>query len=119
MSVAFIIPIHPPYYHYIYDLFDKLKRHEISIDIYLVFSSQEDYDTFVMKDGLKYFIGENLNSAAIITSKKFYALQRLVNSVYTYFIVCDAEIDILPENFTAANILRKIEGVFAGRRLYG
>ena len=118
-KVAFIIPVHPPHYQFIYDLLLKLKKYNIRIDIFLIFSSQEDYEVFAVKDGLKYFIGQNLNSAAIINSKKFYALQQLMNSAYDYFIVCDAEIDIIPENFTAANILQKIEGIFASRRLYG
>ena len=118
-EVAFIIPIYPPHYHYIYNLLTKLKQHNIVVDIYLVFSNQEDYDAFAMKDGLLYFIGENLNPVAIINSKKFYALQKLQYSASDYFIVCDAEIDIIPEHFTAANILQKVGAIFTGKRLYG
>jgi hypothetical protein len=118
-SYAIIVPVHPPHYQYIYDLLKKLKLYKIALDLFLVFSSQDDYETFSMKDGVKPIIAENINMNATTTSKKFYALKKLMNSGYDYFIVCDAEIDIVPENFTANRILQKIEAIFEKRLLYG
>ena len=42
-KVAFLIPIHPPHYHYIYNLVNNLTKNDIKVDIYLIFSNVEDY----------------------------------------------------------------------------
>ena len=47
MKIAFIIPIHPKHYDYIYNFIDTIK---IYIDIYLVFSNENDYIIFNKKD---------------------------------------------------------------------
>jgi hypothetical protein len=116
---AFIIPIHPPHYHHIYDLLRKAKLYKIVLDLFLVFSNEDDYETFSMKESVKPIFAENININSITTSKKFYALKKLMNSKYDYFIVCDAEIDIIPENFTVHAVLQKIEAIFEKKLLYG
>lgn len=117
--VAVVIPIHPPHYEYIYNLLTKTRKHGLHMDIFLVFSSKEHYELFTMKDDIKPIIAEDVNPRAVTTYKKFYALQRLADSAYDYFIVCDAEIDIVPENLEERNILEKIEAIFANKVLYG
>ena len=119
MKIAFIIPIHLKHYHYIYNLIDIILFNNINIDIYLVFSSYDDYNMFVKKDKIKEIIIPSINTNNIVTYKKFFALQQLQDNInYEYFIVCDAEITIIPENFTETNILYKIIRFYENEIVY-
>lgn len=125
-NVAIIIPIHPPYYHYIYHLIRKLND---SIDLILVFTNKDEYSEFKMKDKIKEIILENVSTErmqtymkrySITIFKKFYGLDNLKGNLkYDYFIVCDAEIDIIPENFNKSNIIQKINSIFNNKYVYG
>jgi len=116
-NIAFIIPTYPPHYHYLYNILPKIKN---IINIYLVFSNNEDYISFTMKEYITpIIIKEPINKNSIITFKKFYALKELMLSSFEYFIVCDSEIDIIIENFTKDNILQKINNIFSNKILYG
>jgi len=118
-DVAFVIPTHPPHFHYLYNLLNKLEKHHITIDIFLVFSNDNDYNTFELKEKIKpIIIREPLNYMSMITSKKFYGLKQLINTHYDYFIVCDSEIDIIPENFTKDNIKYKLDNIFKNKKIY-
>ena len=135
-KIAFVIPTHPPDYHYLYDLLIKMNTNNIIIDIYLVFSSEEHYEKFDMKDRIKKIIVEDIPSnytpnntdtykcfyvngrSGITSYKKLYALDQLINSTYDYFIVCDSEIDIKVENFNINNINKKINQIFENRIIY-
>jgi hypothetical protein len=118
-NVAFLIPIYPPHYHYLYYIIDKLKANTIKIDIILIFSSPSDYEEFQMKADIKpIIISEPINTKSIITFKKFFALKKLITSKYDYFICCDSEIDIIPENFTHENINNKITQIFNNKTIY-
>ena len=118
-NVAFLIPIYPPHYHYLYDIINKLKDNNIKIDIILIFSSDSDYNEFLMKYDIQHIIvPEPINTQSIITFKKFFALKELITSKYDYFICCDSEIDIIPENFTNENINNKIEQIFNNKLIY-
>ena len=80
-NIAFLIPIHPPYYHYIYSLINNLNLSNISIDIFLVFSSQSDFDLFEFKNKINPIIVNGpLNSNSYVTFKKFYGLKHLIES---------------------------------------
>jgi len=121
-DIALIIPSYPNHYKYIYNLLSKLYKNNIKIDIYLVFSTETDYDLFQMKDYIKPLIlVESLSerlASSLVTYKKFIALQQLINSNYDYFICCDSEIDIIPENFTADNIRQKLRNIFLNKKIY-
>ena len=118
-NVAFLIPIHPPKYHDIYNLVNRLKENNICMDCCLVFSSMSDYDRFTMKDAIKpIIITHELTTKSIITYKKFYGLKQLSQSKYDYIICCDSEIDIVPENFTSENINEKIRQIFDNKVIY-
>jgi hypothetical protein len=118
-NIAFVIPIHPPHYTYIYNFIHKLKSNSIVIDIYLVFSNHGDYNRFEMKlDIIPIIISESLNNNSIITFKKFYGLKTLIDSKYDYFICCDSEIDIIPINFTKDNLTYKITEIFNNKCIY-
>ena len=73
------------------------------MDFYLIFSNQDDYDEFEYKEYIKHIIVPSdkiINTKAHVPFKKFYALDYLKdNTQYDYFISCDAEIDIILENF--------------------
>jgi hypothetical protein len=116
-DIAFVIPTHPPHYKYLYDLLNKLEKHNIFIDIFLVFSTESDYDCFSLKERIKPIIlKEPLNGNSKVTFKKFYGLKQLINSNYDYFIVCDSEIDIILENFTYTNLRCKIDNIFKNKK---
>jgi hypothetical protein len=100
------------------------------IDIFIVFSNQSHYEQFQLKDHIKPIIIDShknmLNTTlvhgnmlpSIVTHKKFSGLKQLMDSKYDYFIVCDSEIDIIPEHFTNDNILEKIKNIFTRKQLY-
>ena len=117
-KIAWLIPIHPPHYHYIYTLLDKLQEHAIRIDIYLVFSNENEYSQFQHKDRIHKIICKSLNTNSIVTYKKFEGLKYLINSSYEYIICCDSETDILPEHFTHENLNHKIKNIFEQKKIY-
>jgi hypothetical protein len=118
-NVAFIIPIHPKHYHFIYKFIDNIKENNINIDIFLVFSDEKDFLIFDKKNNIREIIMPNIHTNNIVTYKKFFALDKLKqNTEYDYFIVCDAEIDIIPENFTESNMLDKINKIYNNKIIY-
>lgn len=120
--VAFVIPIHPPFYQYIRTFLSTYP--ENSSRIYLVFSTPEDRDAFgvhpavtpiVIPQGLTFSMH---SPDGIVDYKKFYALSQLMDAPHDYFITCDAEIQLVLHNFTPENVLFKIESLFAIKRIY-
>ena len=73
-NVAMLIPIHPPYYNYMYQLIHKLKDGNIHIDIYLIFSNMEDYNLFYFKNEIHPIILEPFDTKSIVTYKKLKSL---------------------------------------------
>jgi len=122
MKVAFIIPIHPKHYNYIYKLIDLINTVNININIYLVFSNEDDFNIFNKKDKIKKIKKIVLpyhSTNNIVVYKKFFALEKLKDDTnYDYFIVCDAEISIIPENFNEKNILNKINSIYQNKIVY-
>ena len=118
-SFAFVIPIHPPHYHYIYNLIEKYEFN--CIDIFLIFSNISHYEMFDHKHRIiPIIIPENIHTNNIVTYKKFYALQyHLMNTSYDSFIVCDSEISLVYENFNIPNVLQKINNFFNNKLIYG
>ena len=120
MKVAFVIPIHPPHYNFVYNLLDVIEQHNIVVDIFLVFSNKLDYDNFKRKDKINHIIMSPTSTDNIVTCKKWFALEQLKdNTKYDSFIVCDAEITIIPENFNEHNIINKINRIFSNKIIYG
>ena len=122
--IAFLIPIYPPHYSFIYKLIDKVNNETFyKMDFFLIFSNQDDYDEFEYKEYIKYIIVPSdkiINTKAHVPFKKFYALDYLKDKTqYDYFISCDAEIDVILENFTLDNIKNKIDAIFKNKKVYG
>jgi len=118
-NTAFLIPVHPPKYTYLYDLINSFINNEISIDLYIVFSNSADFEMFLMKDYIKPIILSGIiNTKNIVVFKKFYGLKQLSKSSYDYIIVCDSETAIIPENFTSENITTKLSNIFANKKIY-
>lgn len=117
-NIAFLIPVHPPHYHYIYNLINTITNNNIELDIFLVFSYKTDYDLFNMKNEIKPIICNHLDKRSIVTFKKYFGLKQLINSKYDYIICCDSEIDILCHNFTIENINNKIQNIFNNKKIY-
>ena len=122
-KIAFCIPIHPKHYHYIYNLLDLTNQNpDNNIDIFLIFSNENDYNVFDKKDSIKKIIlpPDIVNRrGGIVTYKKLYCLESLKNAKkYDYFIVCDAEITIIPENFNEKNVLNKIHEIYQNKLVY-
>lgn len=117
-NVALLIPIHPPHYHYIYTLINKCKKDNIKIEMYYVFSNEEDYNTFTMKEDIHPIICKPFETKSIITYKKLVGLKHLANSKYDYIICCDSEIDIISKNFNNSNINNKLRDIFNNKIIY-
>ena len=116
-NVSFIIPSAPLHFHYVYAFIEPIYN---NIDVHIVFSSSEDYDMFKEKDKIKPIImKEPYHTNSIVTFKKFYGLKHLINSSYDYFIVCDAESEIVLENFTSSIVNKKINDIFDNKIIYG
>lgn len=114
VKFCFVIPTYPKHYDYIYDFIDKC-----IFDVWLVFSTQDDYELFKFKDHIKYLIiPENVTTDNIVTYKKFYALRQLTKSTYKYIIVCDSEIRAIPKNLNETNIISKIDNIFINEKIY-
>lgn len=115
--IAFIIPVHPPKYDYLYNFINQVKD---VFDLYVVFSNESDYNEFLLKEKIRpIIIMEPIpTSREVVTLKKFYGLKRLMNSHYDYFMVYDAETDIIPHNFTVENVTSKVEKIFADKQFY-
>jgi hypothetical protein len=117
-EIALIIPIHPPKFHFIYNLIKKINIINKCCDIVLVFSNKEDYNEFIHKDKIEPIILKSDNNTEnIVTFKKFTALNILKDS-YSYYIVCDSEIDIIDNNFTYENIMMKINEFYNSKKIF-
>jgi len=117
--IAIIIPIYPKHYNHIENLRNKLKSIKNCIDIYLVFSNNDDYDCFKYKDDFKKIIIDKIDPNNIITYKKFYGLKALKdNKKYSHFIVCDSEITIIRKNFNLENIINKVQKIFNNKKIF-
>jgi hypothetical protein len=117
-NIAFVIPIHPPHYHFMYRLINTLKTNNIQINIHLVFSNANDYEHFTMKNEIQPIICCSFHTQSIITYKKFFGLQQLADSTYDYIICCDSEIDIICNNFTSDIMNDKIKQIFDNKKIY-
>ena len=119
MNVSLLIPVYPPDYNYIYRLLRKMNKHHIEIDIYLIFSSSDDYKLFKMKQIKPIIVDEPMNTNSIGVFKKMYGLQKMIHEKNDYIICIDCETDIIPKNFTKEYILKKINNIFKNKKIYG
>jgi hypothetical protein len=117
--VAIVIPIHPKHFQFAYKLIDKRDVMRGVCDVILVFSNEHEENLFQAKDKVKSIVLEiNTKTGNIVTFKKFYALEQMMDSEYDYFVVCDAETDIIAKNFTRQNLLAKLKGIFDNGKVY-
>ena len=125
-KVSFVIPCHPPHYHFVNDFLDSFHmfRMEDQADVILVLSNEKDRDKFFetphggadMKIGTIVLPPEYLNmiNKNIPSIKKFYAVYKL-RRVYEYIIVIDAE-TIVKKNVDLYAVCQKF---FNDRVLWG
>lgn len=119
-NIALLIPMHPKHYSLVYDLLNKFKSNQITIDVYGIFSNKEEHASFQMKDMVKEIIPNTFpDDEGIVNFKKLYGLKQMIYTSYDYIILCDSETDIVPENFTKDNMTKKIEDIFTHKKLYG
>ena len=103
-----------------YQLLNKFKYNNISIDVYCIFSNRGEYDAFIMKDMIKEIILESVpDDRSIVKYKRLHGLKQMINTKYDYIISCVSETDIVPENFTKDNITKKLSDIFTNKKLYG
>ena len=115
-NVALLIPLHPKHYDFIYNLLDKIKN---KMDLYIVFSNNDDYSQFNKKDMIfPIILDHEQYNGNVVTYKKFYGLKYLIDSNYDYIINCDAEIDIILNNFTKKHVNDKINEIFENKIIY-
>jgi hypothetical protein len=102
-----------------------MKDNKITIDVFLVFSTQADYDTFEQKDSIKHLIlSKEINEHSQdkhfqVSAKHFLGYTHLITQPYEYIITLDGDFDIIPENFTNDKIMSKIHAKFSNKRIYG
>jgi len=117
-KIAFIISVHPPHYHYVYNYLDQLTD---ECDLFLVFSDEFDYGGFERKEKInKIIMPKNTidGHEGVINYKKFYALEQLKDSKYDYFIVCDSEIE-LTANYNYETLYNKVFDIFNKKIIFG
>ena len=98
----------------------KIKIIDERIDFYLIFSNNEHYINFKLKNLFKHIILENekINEKSSYILKS-YALNILKeNKNYEYFICCDSEIGFIMENMNYENILNKINMIFENKLIF-
>jgi hypothetical protein len=87
--------------------------------MFLIFSSESDYEIFTMKEYIKpIIVDEPINVNSIVTMKKFHGLQKMINGENEFIICMDSEIDIIPENISNENISKKIMQIFSNKKIY-
>ena len=101
-KVAFVVPCHPPHYHFVNDFLDSFHKFEMKdqADVILVMTDEDDRKRFLeqphggnnMQVGLMVLPPEYRNTINrnIPSIKKFYAVYQL-RKMYEYVIVIDAE----------------------------
>lgn len=118
-NISLLITTHPPHYKYLYNLINKCINNNITIDTFLVFSNEEDYESFEMKEYITpIIVKDKLNENGIVSFKKLYGLTQMVNFKNEFIICIDSEIDIIVENFTNEIINEKINNIFNNLKTY-
>lgn len=123
---AFIIPVYPPHYNYLFFL-NKLDS-QIEFDLILVISFHSDfkmliedynfqkiYKVIILENYFtKSFIENIINKKVIITFKKYFALNLLKNT-YIYCATVDCEINFVNTN----NVSKKFEIFCNNKKIIG
>ncbi len=119
--IAFMIPVHPPKYHFVYAFLDKMIRYNCLPPMYLVFSNAADYASFERKEYITHIVLEDVamnELYQVVSYKKYKGLAFLQNTEHEFIILCDSEIDIVPENFNSKNIYEKANAIFENKLVY-
>jgi hypothetical protein len=126
MSIAFIIPVFHAHFHHIYNNIEVFKYNKVPL--FLIFSNIGEMELYIKhappgeREYAKCIVlpPELVNDEkTIVTSKKFYAFKKLIDSDYDYFISIDAEILVNPAFLTNENILEKVLKVFENKKIFG
>lgn len=130
-KVGFVIPVHPPYFEFLYRFLDHVfmvqPNHDLEkLTFFIVFSTHEDFHRFQRKHFIEPIILDGIDfdlvykNGSIVTTKKFYALEQLKDRrEFDYFVVCDAEIGAIKENFNYTNIYNKIKHILNSKQIFG
>jgi hypothetical protein len=112
---AFIIPIAPKHFGHL----AQFLRSNPWKNTFVVFSSKEDYDNFDCKDNCIPLFA-SCDGRQIINYKKFEGLKQAIKQggEFKYFIVCDAEIEIVANNFNGSTITRSLERFFSSKCIF-
>lgn len=117
-KVAFLVPIHPPHFHFARDLLVSLHNHGLDkeTEVWFVFTDEVDKASFgdypytiVLPENLRIF-----DNNGIINIKKFYGL-RQIQDKYPYVIVLDAESQFIRN----VNVFALCEEYFSSKILLG
>ena len=126
--VAFIIPVHPPYFKYLDKFLKSLLFHKIEADCIIVFSNHHDKDewntlystnsTTMIKNASAEIIhiivdlNNRGNNPPLV--KKFTAIYRY-HQKYEYFFITDSEISVVKH----INIQKACEFIYSRKKIYG
>lgn len=126
MSVAFLVPIHPPKYQGFGDMLKSLANNKVPV--YLVFSNEADATSFklfaetlgVNAEAYNSIIVPHTNYCFPVVYKRMYGLQYLLdNTSYDFMIAPDADVAPISENLTNENVLVKCQKFFYDKVAWG
>ena len=113
---AILIPIYPPHYEYAYRFIDRIAN---TFPLFFVFSSEEDIQSFQMKDSVNILLLPPTSPQGTINKKKIFGLHYLKTSSYEYIIVMDAETDFIHDSFSENRFKQTIECLFEQKIFFG
>lgn len=126
MSVAFLVPIHPPKYQGFGTMLQSLACNKVPV--YLVFSNESDATSFsLFADSLgvnaeAYYgiIVPHTKYNFPVVYKRMYGLHYLVDhKTYDFVIAPDGDVAPIPENLTNENLLLKCQKYFNDKVAWG
>lgn len=95
MKSIFIVPTHPPHFHFANELIESFESHNLNSDLMFVFSNEEEKDLFSNKKYKSVVLDKKYShidfKKGIIHLKKFYGLTESIKMNYDYASVIDSE----------------------------
>lgn len=112
-KVAFIVPVAPKHYPHAERFYRTAREHNIEADFYFVLSYEGEEKHFPIETPNIIILPERYHGDGIISAKKWYALEKLINN-YDYCICIDSEHIVVKH----INILDRCKEFFDGRLLF-
>ncbi len=111
---AFIIPVAPKHFEYL----ARFLRSNPWKNTFVVFSSIDNYNNFECKDKCIPLFA-SCEEGSVVNYKKFEGLKQAVKAGgFKYFIVCDAEVEVVASNFNTSTIMTSLDRFFENKTIF-